>query len=106
MSKDKKYIWFHSGSGDTYREVSDNPSSFTSIPTIDLAGLDSSSLEDRKRIAKEIYDACHRCGFFYVKNHGIPQQVADDAFVLLKRFFALDAETKMTAHVNSTDRPL
>jgi len=96
---DKKYVYFHSGAEATYREVSDNPSSFTSIPTIDLADLDSGSLEDRKRIAKEIYDACHLCGFFYIKNHGVPQSVADNAFALLKRFFALDTETKMTAHV-------
>lgn len=53
----------------------------------------------RMRIAKEIHDACHECGFFYIKNHGIPQEMATETFALLKRFFGLDLETKMDAHV-------
>ncbi|KUI71077.1 hypothetical protein VM1G_06794 [Cytospora mali] len=87
------------GSETTYRKVAEKPSSFTSIPTIDLSNIDSPSPEDRKKIAKEIYDACHNCGFFYVQNHGIPEQVVSETFDLLKRFFALDLETKMDAHV-------
>ncbi|KAI3396756.1 hypothetical protein diail_11718 [Diaporthe ilicicola] len=96
---DRQYVYFHSGSEATYRQVSDKPSSFTSIPTIDLAGLDSPSLEARKRIAKDIYDACSQCGFFYIENHGIPQQVITETLDLLKRFFALDPDVKMEAHV-------
>ncbi|KAK7923514.1 hypothetical protein PG985_007585 [Apiospora marii] len=97
--QDKKYVYFHSGSEATYREVSDTPSqSFTSIPTVDLADLDSSSPEARQRIAREISNACRNCGFFYIKNHGIPEDVVRQAFALLRRFFALDHEAKMEAH--------
>ncbi|ROW15942.1 hypothetical protein VPNG_02481 [Cytospora leucostoma] len=53
-----------------------------------------------QKIAKEIYDACHTCGFFYIQNHGIPEQVVTETFALLKRFFALDIDTKMNAHVH------
>jgi isopenicillin N synthase-like dioxygenase len=53
----------------------------------------------RKKIAKEIYKACHETGFFYAKNHGIPGEVTAETFELLRRFFALDLETKMEAHV-------
>lgn len=79
--------------------MSEKPSSFTSIPTIDLSELDSPSLEARKAIAKNIYDACHNCGFFYIENHGVSEDTISETFALLKRFFALDVDTKMDAHV-------
>lgn len=94
-----QYVYFHSGSEATYRKVSEKPSSFTLIPTIDLAKIDSPSLEARRAIAKNIYDACHNCGFFYIENHGVSDEVISETFALLKRFFALDLETKMDAHV-------
>lgn len=92
-------MYFHSGSEATYRKISEKPSSFTSIPTIDLADLDSPSLEARKAIARNVYDACHNCGFFYIENHGVPEAVLSETFALLQRFFALDLATKMDAHV-------
>jgi isopenicillin N synthase-like dioxygenase len=64
-----------------------------------LTNIDSPSLELRQVIAKEMYTACHDVGFFYVVNHGIPQSVIDDTFKLLKRFFALERDVKMDAHV-------
>lgn len=79
--------------------MADNPSSFTSIPIIDLAELDSPSPDARKRIAKNIYDACSQCGFFYIKNHGVSEHVISETLDLLKRFFALDLDAKMDAHV-------
>jgi isopenicillin N synthase-like dioxygenase len=45
--------------------------SFTSIPIIDLCKIDSPDLDERKAIAKELYDACARVGFFYISNHGV-----------------------------------
>lgn len=98
--QDKKYVYFHSGSEATYREVADTPSqSFTSIPTVDLADLDSGSPEARRRIARDISDACRRCGFFYIQNHGVPEEAIRQAFALLRRFFALGHDAKMEAHV-------
>lgn len=94
-----QYVYFHSGSETTYRKVADTPSSFTSIPNIDLAELDSPSLDVRKRIARNIYGACSQCGFFYVENHGVSQHVITETLDLLKRFFALDLDAKMDAHV-------
>lgn len=78
--------------------MSEKPTSFTSIPTIDISNIDGSPTQ-RKAIAAEIREACEKCGFFYVKNHSIPQQEIDEVFDLLKRFFALPHEIKMDAHV-------
>ncbi|KAL5382751.1 hypothetical protein DPSP01_006310 [Paraphaeosphaeria sporulosa] len=93
-----KYVYFHSGSEATYRKVSEKPTGFTSIPTVDVSKIDG-SLEQRKAIAAEIRGACEECGFFYIKNHAIPQEEVDEVFGLLKRFFALDTDVKMEAHV-------
>ncbi|KAI9731235.1 MAG: hypothetical protein M1834_005428 [Cirrosporium novae-zelandiae] len=98
--EDSQYVYFHSGSEPTYRKVSKKETpSFTTIPTINIANIDSPSLEVRKEIAKEIYDACSTCGFFYLKNHQLPENLLKDTFDVLKRFFALDHEIKMDAHV-------
>lgn len=94
------YVYFHAGSDVSYREVADTPSSFASIPTIDLTEIDSPFLDKRKKIAKDVYSACHDCGFFYIKNHGIPEEVISKTFALLKDFFALPLEAKMDAHVH------
>jgi isopenicillin N synthase-like dioxygenase len=96
-----EYVYFHSGSEATYRKVvaKDKATSFTSIPTIDISEIDSPSLDVRKGIAKEIYNACSSCGFFYVKNHGLSEELVKETFEVLKRFFALDHEIKMDAHV-------
>jgi hypothetical protein len=43
------------------------PGDFTNIPIIDLSNLDSPDLASRRALADEIYDACTRVGFFYIK---------------------------------------
>jgi isopenicillin N synthase-like dioxygenase len=43
----------------------------TEIPIIDLAGAFSDNLDERRKVAQEIYVACSQIGFFYVKNHGV-----------------------------------
>ncbi|RDW73481.1 hypothetical protein BP6252_07388 [Coleophoma cylindrospora] len=95
-----EYVYFHSGSEATYRKVvpKDQATSFTSIPVIDIGEIDNPSLEIRKGIAKEIYDACSTCGFFYIKNHGIPEELIQDTFEVIKRFFNEDLDVKMEAH--------
>ena len=89
-------MYFHSGSEATYRKISSTPTSFTTIPTIDIADIDDPV--QKYAIAKEIYDACYTCGFFYVKNHGLPEELLRETFGVIHRFFALDNETKMSAH--------
>lgn len=49
------------------------------IPIIDFKDFETRSAE----IAKEVYEACTTIGFFYVANHGIPQEMIDDAFALV-----------------------
>jgi len=70
-----------------------------SIPTIDVTDIDSPELATRQRIAKELLDACSKCGFFYMKGHGLSEVLQEETFDIMKRFFALDLDSKMDAHV-------
>ena len=68
--------------GVTYRDVLNKPPrdcTADEIPVIDLLPLNSERLEDRSRLASEIKAASVNTGFFYIKNHGIPQQTIDNA---------------------------
>ncbi|KAL1915726.1 uncharacterized protein VTP21DRAFT_6485 [Calcarisporiella thermophila] len=56
-----------------------------SIPIINLLDPESSN---------QIKDACVNVGFFYLVNHGIPQQMIDNAFALSKQFFDLKDDFK------------
>ena len=49
------------------------------IPVIDLSPLYSEKLEDRKQLAKDINGAATNTGFFYIKNHGIPDAAIANA---------------------------
>lgn len=57
-----------------------------SIPVVDFTLAHTGSKEDRRRVAKELYEAFKNVGFAYVKNHGVPQEVVDEAFVWVCRF--------------------
>lgn len=67
-------VYFHAGSKLSYRRVqstSGGKGSFTSIPVIDISQIDSLSPDDRRAIARQLYDACSTSGFFYIANHGV-----------------------------------
>ncbi|KAF5319913.1 hypothetical protein D9611_011057 [Ephemerocybe angulata] len=68
---------------------------FKDVPVIDLAHIFSDDPSFRKGLVSQIRDACIRVGFFYVSNHGIPEEVIADALAGAKQFFALPLETKM-----------
>ncbi|KIV86955.1 hypothetical protein PV11_02530 [Exophiala sideris] len=48
-------------------------------------------------VAEDLLKACADWGFFYVKNHPIPQEAVDGIFELEKSFFAQDHSTKLQA---------
>ncbi|KAI5988338.1 hypothetical protein EDD15DRAFT_2531711 [Pisolithus albus] len=66
---------------------------FDSIPIIDIGH--ASTPEERAVLARQIRDACMNVGFFYIRNHGIPEETIDRALSAMKAFFSLPLETKM-----------
>lgn len=65
------------------------------IPTLDIARYDT----DRVAFVAELGAAYREWGFAGIRNHGIPQQLIDDAYAAFKRFFALPEEAKKKYHV-------
>jgi isopenicillin N synthase-like dioxygenase len=64
------------------------------IKLIDLTPARLGGSAGAARVAAEIDQACRDIGFFSVHGHGIDQAVFDDAYRLLKRFFALPVAAK------------
>jgi isopenicillin N synthase-like dioxygenase len=52
----------------------------SSIPIIDLERARSGAPEEVTRAAQEVYLAFKNVGFAYIKNHGVPQELIDEAF--------------------------
>jgi isopenicillin N synthase-like dioxygenase len=78
--------------------------SATSLPIIDIGGLWSKEPSARRAVAAELREACLDKGFFYIRNHGIPDRLVDAAFAEAKRFFALPMVEKVAldkAHSNA-----
>lgn len=70
------------------------------IPLIDLADFDAR----RAEITEQLWQAAVDCGFFQLKNHGIPVYVIEDAFAMAENFFALpDSEKGKYPLIGSTN---
>jgi isopenicillin N synthase-like dioxygenase len=74
------------------------------IPVIDMSGLGSADEAARLEVASRRREAAERIGFFYVSNHGVPQEQVDAIFETSRRFFALPPETKAGVLVNEIHR--
>ncbi len=60
------------------------------VPRIDLSDF----LRRKPQIADALWSAATEHGFFQLANHGIPQALIDEAFVMSERFFALPEPVK------------
>ena len=65
-----------------------------SIPLIDLADARVPGAPGSADAAARLGEAGRGCGFFYVRNHGVPQALVDGQFALAQRFFDLPAADK------------
>ena len=65
-----------------------------SLPVIDISGLSSRSIADRKAVAAQLHAACLDKGFFYIQHHGVPETLVEYVFNEAATFFALPADRK------------
>ncbi|QQK46952.1 Oxoglutarate/iron-dependent dioxygenase [Penicillium digitatum] len=85
--------------GPEFRRVSTappRPPTEDEIPIIDLASIDK-DLEARKTLASKVRAAAESTGFFYIKNHGISEELIQNALSQAKAFFAQPIEKKQLA---------
>lgn len=83
------------GNGQKIFFHSDDSIEADEIPIIDVGGIFSDSLDDRKVVAEKIREAAHRIGFFYITNHGIDPRLPQQTFEQARRFFSLPEERKL-----------
>lgn len=56
------------------------------LPVVDLSGLFTGDADDKAKVAAALGDAARSSGFFYIVNHGIPQDQIDAVFAASKEF--------------------
>src|SRR5258708_9115800 len=74
--------------------------SSSALPIIDIGGLSSGSVIDRKAVAERLRAACLDNGFFYIVNHGVPEQLITALFEETRRFF--DSPTAVKSAVDKS----
>jgi isopenicillin N synthase-like dioxygenase len=86
---------------DKYREGA-RRGAFTQIPIIDVSPLSGADADALRAMTEQIRLACSSVGFFYIKNHGIPQPLIDRAYSSSKQFFALPEQDKQKYHISNS----
>ncbi len=72
------------------------------IPVIDISSALNS--DDIESVANAIHQAATSYGFFYISNHGIPQELLDQAFAVSRDFFELHSDHKRSVAVDTQQR--
>lgn len=76
---------------------------FEQIPLVDFKNFRNGSPVDRAHVAQEIGHALGHVGFFYLINHGIPEQVTENVFRVSRAFFAQPLDLKLAVSSEKTD---
>jgi isopenicillin N synthase-like dioxygenase len=74
------------------------------IPVIDMAPAVDGTPGGERRVAAEFRRAATEVGFFYVKNHGVPWHLVENARAAARAFFALPLAEKKKVEVNPHHR--
>jgi isopenicillin N synthase-like dioxygenase len=72
----------------------DHPDSNEEIPTLDMTHYLSGQPGGCETVADQLRDISKTVGFFYLKGHGIPQNLIDRVFAESRRFHALPIKIK------------
>lgn len=65
------------------------------LPVIDLSGLISGDPAAKATVASDLGEAARTSGFFYIKGHGVPQDLIEDLFAASKTFHEKPRSYKM-----------
>src|ERR1700740_3560851 len=75
---------------------------FSSIPVIDISALRGDDLDAAQAAADEIGRACETVGFFYIKNHGLPEALIQRTYELSRQFHYSPREQKERVHIRNS----
>lgn len=71
------------------------------IPVLDVGPFLAQEPGALARLGQEVRQALEDIGFFFIKNHGLPQELIDRVFTENARFHAQPLERKLSVKVNS-----
>lgn len=106
-TQSETWVHYHDGGVPGRRRVLKGAAAketFSAIPKIDFQRIYSDNIEDRKELAKEVGAACRDVGFFYAVNHGVDEELLEDTFAALQKYFALPTDVKMETHNQKTEK--
>ena len=81
----------------------DHEAAVGQIPVIDYGPYLRGEPDALRPLAVQVRRACEEVGFFYVKNHTIPQPLIDGVFAENRRFHALPLEEKLKLTLNENN---
>ncbi len=81
----------------------DHPDSTEEIPILDISPVISGEPGGLELVASKLRQITETVGFFYLKGHGIPQELVDRVFAESRRFHALPSEEKAKVAHRYTD---
>jgi isopenicillin N synthase-like dioxygenase len=73
------------------------------LPVIDISGLTSERLEDRRAVGAKLGQAAREIGFFYVTGHGVSPEVLAVVFAASRAFFAQPPAAKLALSIKQSD---
>src|SRR5437868_13385632 len=79
---------------------------FDHIPLIDLAGMPGDDPAAKARVAVALRRACTEVGFFYIVNHGVPEELIAKVFSQGRRLFASPLDENIAIHVKNSPHRL
>lgn len=72
----------------------------TEIPILDMGPYLSDTPGALDALAQQLRHAQENVGFYFIVNHGVPQDLITQAYDELRRFFALPVEEKLKMRIN------
>lgn len=81
----------------------DHPDSVEEIPTLDIAPYLAGEPGALQSVANHLGEISRTVGFFYLKGHGVPEDLVDRVFAESRRFHGLPADVKAKTPHRFTD---
>jgi isopenicillin N synthase-like dioxygenase len=83
--------------------VSDPEAASAAIPVLDYGPYFAGEAGALEALASALRQACESVGFFYIRNHGVPDALVERAFAASRRFHALPLGQKLALRLNDNN---
>ena len=74
------------------------------FPVLDLEPYFKGEEDAAEKLADQLKEVCETIGFFFLKNHQVPQSIIEDMFAKTRTFHDLSMEEKLAISINKNQR--